>query len=104
MSTTTPNPLRQGLAEDRLPEPCTVIIFGASGDLTKRKLVPALYTLGAERLLPPAFSIVGFARKAVSDEAFRVAMREGCNKFARHRPVDETLWNNFAKGLYFQSG
>jgi glucose-6-phosphate 1-dehydrogenase len=99
-----PNPLRQGLVEDRLPEPCTVVIFGASGDLTKRKLVPALYSLMAERLLPPSFAIVGYARKATSDEQFRTEMREWCNKFARHRPVDDATWNNFAKGLYFQTG
>ena len=98
------NPLRQGLAEERLPEPCTVVIFGASGDLTKRKLVPALYTLQAERLLPPTFSIVGFARKASTDEQFRADMRDGCDKYARHRPVDEALWSSFAKGLYYLTG
>ena len=91
--TTTTNPLRQGLVEDRLPEPCTVVIFGASGDLTKRKLVPALYSLAAERLLPPSFAIVGYARKPVTDEAFRADMREWCNTSARHRPVEEALWN-----------
>src|SRR5689334_21753963 len=107
MTSTThsgPNPLRQGLVEDRLPEPCTVVIFGASGDLTKRKLVPALYSLAAERLLPPSFAIVGYARKPVTDDAFRTEMREWCNTSARHRPVDEALWAQFSKGLYFQQG
>ena len=100
----TANPLRQGLVEDRLPEPCTVIIFGASGDLTKRKLVPALYSLATERLLPPSFAIVGYARKEVSDEQFRTDMRAGCDSYARHRPVDEALWKSFGEGLFFQSG
>ena len=106
MSTAAPsqNPLRQGLVEDRLPEPCTVVIFGASGDLTKRKLVPALYTLMAERLLPPSFSVVGFARKEIADDTFRGEMRDWCNRFARHRPVDAALWDTFAKGLYFHQG
>ena len=103
-TTSAANPLRQGLAEERLPEPCTVIIFGASGDLTKRKLVPALYTLAAERLLPHSFSIVGFARKQIAEEAFRADMKEGVNKYARHRPIDDTLWGNFEKGMYFQTG
>ncbi len=98
-----PNPLRQGLAEDRLPEPCTVVIFGASGDLTKRKLIPALYTLMAERLLPPSFAVVGYARKGVSDEAFRADMKEWCMKQARHKPTEE-LWNQFQKGIFFHTG
>ncbi len=103
-SNTTPNPLRQGLVEDRLPEPCSVVIFGASGDLTKRKLVPALYSLAAERLLPPSFAIVGYARKPITDDTFRSEMREWCNKSARHRPVDEQLWSSFSKGLHYQKG
>ncbi len=53
------NPLREGLRLERTPEPCTMVIFGASGDLTKRKLVPALYSLAQQSLLPGGFSIVG---------------------------------------------
>src|SRR2546423_286184 len=97
------NPLLAGLPVRRRPDPCTVVIFGASGDLTKRKLVPALYSLAAERLLPPSFAIVGYARKPVTDDAFRADMREWCNSSARHRPVDEALWGQFSKGLYFQT-
>ena len=103
MTISAANPLRQGQAEDRLPEPCTVVIFGASGDLTKRKLVPALYTLMAEHLLPHSFSVVGFARKEVSDVGFRAEMKEWCGKFARHKPTDE-LWAQFEKGVYFHTG
>ena len=55
------NPLREGLRLERTPEPCTMVIFGASGDLTKRKLVPALYSLAQQNLLPGGFSIVGSA-------------------------------------------
>jgi glucose-6-phosphate 1-dehydrogenase len=97
------NPLRQGLAEDRTPEPTTVVIFGASGDLTRRKLVPALYTLMAERLLPASFAVVGFARKAVTDETFRAEMKEWCGRFARHKPTED-LWSQFEKGIYFHTG
>ncbi len=65
------NPLREGLRLERTPEPCVVVIFGATGDLTRRKLVPALYSLSHQRLLPPQFALVGFARRDWSDEVFR---------------------------------
>ncbi|MCC7070280.1 MAG: glucose-6-phosphate dehydrogenase [Deltaproteobacteria bacterium] len=99
----TANPLRQGLVEDRSPEPCTVVIFGASGDLTKRKLVPALFSLFTERLLPPSFAVVGYARKAMSDDDFRAEMHEWCKKFARHKPTDDQ-WARFAPCLSYQTG
>jgi glucose-6-phosphate 1-dehydrogenase len=98
------NPLREGLGGDRLPEPCTIVIFGASGDLTKRKLVPALFTLAAERSLPSSFAIVGFARKPLSDEAFRAEMKEAVAQFARARPIDAGAWDAFASSLYYQPG
>lgn len=98
------NPLRPGLVGERLPEPCTIVIFGASGDLTKRKLVPALFTLMAERSLPASFAIVGFARKPMTDEAFRSEMKQAVESFARARPVDGAQWENFAKALYYQPG
>lgn len=98
------NPLRHGLAEDRQAEPCTVVIFGASGDLTMRKLMPALYTLALERHLPANFNVVGFARKPMSDDAFRAEMRTACEKFARHRPLDTQLWDTFVKGIFYHSG
>jgi glucose-6-phosphate 1-dehydrogenase len=98
------NPLRAGLVEERLPEPCTVVIFGASGDLTKRKLMPALYSLSRDRLLPPNIAVVGFARRPSTDDAFRSGMREGCDKYARRRPVDPNLWTSFAQGIFYVQG
>ena len=98
------NPLRLGLSGDRLPEPCTIVIFGASGDLTKRKLVPALFTLATERSLPPAFAIVGFARKPLTDEAFRAEMKQAVESFARGRPIDPVQWEAFAKAIHYQPG
>ena len=59
----TPNPLREGLSNRPMPQPCTVIIFGASGDLTYRKLIPAIYNIAADGDLPAALSVVGFARR-----------------------------------------
>jgi glucose-6-phosphate 1-dehydrogenase len=98
------NPLREGLGGERVPAPCTMVIFGASGDLTKRKLVPALYSLGRDRLLPSAFNVVGVARREIGTEAFRKNMRESCDKFARRRPVEEALWSSFSDGLHYSHG
>src|SRR5262249_38721283 len=82
-------------------QPCTVIIFGASGDLTKRKLVPALYKLSIENLLGPGFSVVGTARTPMTHDAFRTAMLEGVKEFAESGPPDPALWNNFASGIFY---
>ena len=99
--TRTDNPLREGLVGERQPEPCAMVIFGASGDLTKRKLVPALYTLARERLLPAGFAIVGFARR---DIPFVDQMKDAVNRFARRRPVEEALWSGFAAGVSYVTG
>lgn len=98
------NPLREGLGDERVPEPCVMVIFGASGDLTRRKLLPALYSLAAEGLLPPKFSLVGYARRPLGDEVFRGQIREGCEKFARRRPLDNSLWRTFEEGIFYQDG
>src|ERR671927_99925 len=81
-----------------------LVIFGASGDLTQRKLIPALYSLAHDGLLPAGQTIIGYARPDYTDDAFRMAMREACDKFARVRPVDEAVWENFAKGLSYVRG
>ena len=98
------NPLREGLTGDRVPAPQVLVIFGASGDLTLRKLVPALYSLTRERLLPSAFAIVGVARQERDDESFRQEMREACDQYARRRPVDPSVWSNFARQLFYFRG
>src|SRR5690348_16909825 len=65
------NPLREGPSGgERVPPPTTMVIFGASGDLTKRKLVPALYSLARDRLLPPIFNVVGVARRDIGEGPF----------------------------------
>ncbi len=98
------NPLREGLQGERMPPPTTMVIFGASGDLTKRKLLPALYSLARDRLLPPVFNVVGVARRDIGDEAFRKQMRDGCDKYARRRPVEETLWQSFEPNIHYTAG
>src|SRR5580765_6717797 len=103
-SAVLPNPLREGLAEERVPEPAAMVIFGASGDLARRKLLPALYSLTRDRLLPGRFAIIGFARRAVSDDAFREEMRAASNEFARRRPIDPELWAAFARNIFYHQG
>jgi glucose-6-phosphate 1-dehydrogenase len=104
MSSTQNNPLREGVRLERTAEPCTVIIFGASGDLTKRKLVPALYRLTQERLLPAEFAILGFARSENTDEEFRAKMKDAVATYGEAKRVDEEIWDSFAKGIYYLPG
>jgi glucose-6-phosphate 1-dehydrogenase len=104
MDDQTTNPLREGLQGERIPPPTTFVIFGASGDLTKRKLVPALYSLMRDRLLPSPFNIVGVARREISDDTFRQQMREAVDKYARRRPVEDALWKSFSEGIFYVSG
>jgi glucose-6-phosphate 1-dehydrogenase len=101
VSAATENPLRQGIRMEKTAEPCTVVIFGASGDLTKRKLVPALYRLVQERLLPAEFAIFGQGRTPMSDDEFREKMKSAVTEFSEAKKVDEELWNSFAQGLFY---
>jgi glucose-6-phosphate 1-dehydrogenase len=93
------NPLRRGLVEDRTGDACAVVIFGASGDLTRRKLMPALYNLAAARALPAGFAVVGVGRRDKSDASFRAEMKEAVASFSRRKPVDAALWADFERGL-----
>src|SRR5262245_31688280 len=81
-----------------------MVIFGASGDLTKRKLMPALYNLAIARELPQRFSIVGYARTDMNDEVFRQRMREAVSQYSRTGLKDESLWERFAQNLYYVRG
>lgn len=103
MVTLLENPLRVGLQQDRVPEPQILVIFGASGDLTQRKLVPALYQMKLERRLPPELTIVGVARRDWSDDYFREQMREGVEQFGGGLGKPE-IWEDFARGLFYCSG
>src|SRR5690242_19480090 len=87
---TMENPLREGIRLERTPDPCVMVIFGASGDLTRRKLMPALYNLWRERLLPAGFSVVGFSRTDMNDQQFRDSMKEAVEQFGEQGPVDRS--------------
>jgi glucose-6-phosphate 1-dehydrogenase len=97
------NPLRVGLRKERMPEPQILVIFGASGDLTQRKLVPAIYQMRLDRRLPPEVTVVGVARRPWSHDYFREQMREGVEKFGGGI-VNEELWEDFARGLFYCPG
>jgi glucose-6-phosphate 1-dehydrogenase len=96
-----PNPLREGLRIKPSLEPCVMVIFGATGDLTHRKLLPALYNLALEQPLPAGFSVVGFARRPYSDEEFRQQALESINAYSRQKPVNPQVWESFASGIFY---
>ena len=81
-----------------------MVIFGASGDLTHRKLIPALYNLAKDNLLPPNFAIIGFARRAKTDESFRQECYESVVAHSRSKLIDEEIWSTFSKLLHYHQG
>ena len=94
------NPLLEGIRLHRTPEPCVIVIFGASGDLTRRKIMPALYALAYRRLLPEQVGIVGSARTQQSDEEFVEAMEAAVREFARDE-FQEDVWERLAPGMRY---
>src|SRR5271154_3752637 len=88
-------------AELAKAEPCIITIFGATGDLTQRKLLPAIYNLTREGFLHENTVIVGFARRPKTDEQFRAEMLEGITKFSRTKPVDPGIWQKVASKLFY---
>jgi glucose-6-phosphate 1-dehydrogenase len=94
------NPLREGISARAVPQPCTIVIFGATGDLTHRKLIPALYNLAADGDLPPAVTIVGFARREKTDDQFRSELEEATRKFSR-QTVRDDIWKTFAESIFY---
>ena len=88
----------------RKSEPCTIVIFGASGDLTARKLIPALYHLCASKQMPSPYRIVGFARREKSHEAWRQELKEGVEKYSRSKQVDPAVWKEFAANVLYCQG
>jgi glucose-6-phosphate 1-dehydrogenase len=99
---TEENPLLVGLRKRRAAEPCALTIFGASGDLTQRKLFPALYALAFRNLLPDEFGVVGVARTAMTDDDWREKMRQAVLDHARDEFRDD-IWNRLAQGLRYVS-
>lgn len=102
--TPLPNLLRTGSPQSRVAPPCAVVIFGASGDLTSRKLVPALYNLALANLLPAEFAVVGVARRPLEAGQFREKLRTDAERFSRTAPLRPALWDSFAGSVSYLSG
>jgi glucose-6-phosphate 1-dehydrogenase len=94
------NPLAEGLGLKRTPDPCALVIFGASGDLTHKKIMPALYALAMRQLLPPRFAIVGVARTEGDDDSFRQDMEGAVKQHARD-PFRQDVWDGLAAQLHY---
>jgi len=85
-------------------DPCLMVIFGASGDLTKRLLLPSLFNLFCDDLLPPSFAILGMAMDDFSTTSFRAKMDADIREFSRQKSFDEGLWDNFCQHLHYIQG
>ena len=85
-------------------DPCTVVIFGASGDLTARKLIPAFYHLYLDQQMPSPFRVVGFARREKTDASWRAELREALDQFSRTKPVDDGAWQKFSQNIHYCRG
>src|SRR5205809_194126 len=94
------NPLREGLSTRAVPQTCAIVIFGATRDLTHRKLIPALYNLAAAGVLPPAVTVVGFARRPKSDDEFPKELEKTTKQFSR-QDVREDVWKTFSQSLFY---
>src|SRR5437588_8145899 len=108
MPTPTPteivNPLAGG-SQTLLPQPCVLVIFGAAGDLSWRKLLPAVYNLNADGVLPANFAVVGFGLGAEGDpdEWIRARAHDGVERFSRRAP-EERHWADYARSLFMVQG
>ena len=106
MATTTvtePPPTRSETVTSSPAEPCTLVIFGASGDLTRRKLLPAIYNLLLDGLLPANYAVLGLGRKRLSDEEFGEIARNGIEKFSR-QTLNQEKWKDFQNRLFYMNG
>ncbi len=104
MTTASDSPFDLGWRLNRTPAPTAVVVFGASGDLSHRKLMPALYNLALQQLLPPEMVIVGVALTPWSDDEFRTEMKAAISEHSRNGEVDDEVWHGFAQRLRYVSG
>src|SRR5438445_9380336 len=101
LSVVAPNPLAEGLHDYRVAEPALMVIFGATGDLSGRKLLPALYNLAKQRLLPAGFAVVGAAIDDLSDDAFRKRATDKITTFSRTQPVDQRVLQSSLDAAFY---
>jgi glucose-6-phosphate 1-dehydrogenase len=96
------NPLSEGLQDYRVIDPALMVIFGATGDLARRKLLPAIYNLAAQRVLPSGFAVVGVAKDDGDDEGFRKVAGESIREHSRTQPVNETVLGSLLEGMRYR--
>src|ERR1700727_3901715 len=102
MVDTMVNPLREGLPSKRDANPCSAVFFGASGDLFKRMLLPAVYSMHLGGTLPADFALVGFARTAYDEDAFRAYCKEQLDTFMPEGKKPEgAAWDDFARRISY---
>ena len=99
---TKPNPLAEGLHDYRVAEASIMVIFGATGDLSSKKLLPAIYNLAKQRLLPAGFAVVGAAIDDLSDDAFRKRAADVISQHSRTQPIDPTVLSSFLQGVFYE--
>lgn len=102
-NTDQPHPLQEPGTSSRFIAPCILVIFGATGDLTARKLIPALYNLAREGQLPAQFACVGFARREKSHDQFREEMRQAVSEHSRTKPIEEDVWAHFKEQIFYHN-
>jgi glucose-6-phosphate 1-dehydrogenase len=95
---------RAGSIYGTTAEPCTVVLFGASGDLAKRKVIPAMYDLAQHNSLGERYAIVGFARTPMTDESFRTTIGEAAKTISEVGPIEPAKWDAFAANLHYSAG
>ncbi len=100
----SPAPAAGGNGTHKNLDVCTIVIFGASGDLTARKLIPALYHLFKEKQMPADFRVVGFARRDKTDASWRAELRTALDQFSRTKPVDDQVWTAFSEKVFYCIG
>ncbi|MEJ2690277.1 MAG: glucose-6-phosphate dehydrogenase, partial [Deltaproteobacteria bacterium] len=100
--TSLKNPLREGLTAERVAPPCSLVIYGASGDLTQRKLVPALFGLYQKHLLPSCFHLIGTSRTEMSSETFRARLKDFLRQSGTQ--FSDSLWQGFADNIDYIAG
>ena len=96
------NPLREGLRLERVPDPSILVLFGATGDLAHRKVIPALYQLWRTNLLPHEFVLLAVGRRDYDDETFRGEIHKTLEQYSRVLPLDEDAWKSFAETICYQ--
>src|SRR3954470_17173797 len=99
---TPENVLREGLRLEKVPDPALLVLFGATGDLAHRKVIPAMYHLWRTNLLPHELLLVSVGRRAYDDETFRGEIRTALEQFSRVLPLDEDAWRSFAERIVYE--